>query len=171
MAIDLLSSKIKVWGTILSDWMVSRQAEYCSESHLSTKTWSRNFIFLPPLPGSSISQMVSCNHSGNPLALSCLPSSWGWSADHCLLVEPSYSACMLKKEKPASRSFCPCGAEVHHPSDTWMCSPTWKLSTSGTFGLFIEALSHRNDQSLTKFSVTFPLLESMGGMGLKVPVF
>lgn len=43
-----------------------------------------------------------------------------------------------------------------------MCLPTWKFAEPGTFGNFIVATSHRQDQLLPPYPAPLPSLEEGG---------
>lgn len=65
------------------------------------------------------------------------------------------------------RSFCFCGVGVQYPPSTNMCSPTWNLSEPHNLGIFMEPLSHRHHQLLTKSPPPFPSWRM--GVGLNKP--
>lgn len=70
-------------------------------------------------------------------------------------------------EGPEHRSFCPPGVGVWHPSEIWMCSPSWKLSEPPATGILMHASSLRHDLSLTPFSTLLSPQENVGGGGAK----
>ena len=74
-------------------------------------------------------------------------------------------------EGPEHRSFCPPGVGVWHPSEIWMCSPSWKLSEPPATGILMHASSLRHDLSLTPFSTLHSPQENVGGGALKIPSF
>lgn len=65
---------------------------------------------------------------------------------------------------PQAQNFCPCEVGRHHPSCTWMCSPTGSPPNPRVWGFFMKALSRRHDQALTLFPASLPSLED-GGWG------
>ena len=77
------------------------------------------------LPGESYEQMSLVGYS---------PRSQAWLKQLNSTDEQPAKEIHSAREH---RSFCPCGTGVHHPPNTWVCSPTQKLPKLDTLGISI----------------------------------